>query len=179
MMRLLVDALVNSFGLALLVIVGMIAIIFRSLRAAALSLIPNVLPILLTLGLMGWAGIPLNVATMTIAAVVFGLVVDDTIHLFRHYVDARCEGGPVAAIRESAHHTGRRMAITTSVLAAGFLVLCFAQIKSVAWVGLLSAVAIVVALAADLLVLPAVLAAICGTEDDMLASASPPTPESS
>jgi predicted RND superfamily exporter protein len=179
MMSLLVDALVSSFGLALLVIVGMIALIFRSLRAAALSLIPNVLPVLLTLGLMGWVGIPLNVATMTIAAVVFGLVVDDTIHLFRHYVDARCEGGPVAAIRESAHHTGRRMAITTSVLAAGFLVLCFAQIKSVAWVGGLSAVAIVVALAADLLVLPAVLAAICGTEDAPLASASPSTAESS
>ncbi len=179
MMSLLVEALVNSFALALLVILGMIALIFRSLRAAVLSLIPNVLPILLTLGLMGWTGIPLNVATMTIAAVVFGLVVDDTIHLFRHYVDARHENGPVAAIRESAHHTGRRMAITTSVLVGGFLVLCFAQIKSVAWVGGLSALAIVVALAADLLVLPAVLAAICGTEDAALASSSPSTADSS
>jgi hypothetical protein len=161
MMSLLVDALVSSFGLALLVILGMIGVIFRSFWAALLSLIPNVLPVLLTLGLMGWGGIPLNVATMTIAAVVFGLVVDDTIHLFRHYVVARETKDPVPAIQESAHHTGRRMAITTSVLTAGFLVLCFAQIKSIVWVGLLSAVAIVVALGADLLVLPAVITAVC------------------
>ncbi len=165
MMGLLTDALVSSFGLALLVILSMIGLIFRSLRAALLSLIPNVLPVLLSLGLMGWCAIPLNVATMTIAAVVFGLVVDDTIHLFRHYVVAREAKAPVPAIRESAHHTGRRMTITTSVLAAGFLVLCLTQIKSILWVGLLSTVAIVVALAADLLVLPAVLAALCGTSE--------------
>ena len=165
MMSLLTDSLVHSFGLALLVILGMIGLLFRSVQAALLSLIPNVLPVLFTLGLMGWSGIPLNVATMTIAAVVFGLVVDDTIHLFRHYVVARETKAPVPAIRESAHQTGRRMAITTSVLAVGFLVLCFAQIKSIVWVGLLSAVAIVVALAADLLVLPAVLAALCGGTD--------------
>jgi predicted RND superfamily exporter protein len=169
MMSLLTDSLVHSFGLALLVILGMIGLLFRSLQAALLSLIPNVLPVLLTLGLMGWIGIPLNVATMTIAAVVFGLVVDDTIHLLRHYVGACEENPPVPAMRDSAHHTGRRMAITTSVLAAGFLVLCVAQIKSIVWVGLLSALAIVVALAADLLVLPAVLAALCGGTD----SASP------
>ena len=165
MMSLLIDALVSSFGLALLVILGMIGLIFRSVQAALLSLIPNVLPVLLTLGLMGWCTIPLNVATMTIAAVVFGLVVDDTIHLFQHYVTARESKPPVPAIRTAAHHTGRRMSITTSVLAAGFLVLCLTQIKSILWVGLLSAVAIVVALAADLLVLPAVLAGTCGTAD--------------
>jgi predicted RND superfamily exporter protein len=92
-------------------------------------------------------------------------VVDDTIHLFQHYVTARESTSPVPAIRTAAHHTGRRMAITTSVLAAGFLVLCLTQIKSILWVGLLSAVAIVVALAADLLVLPAVLAGICGSSE--------------
>jgi hypothetical protein len=173
MMSLLTDSLVRSFGLALLVILGMIGVLFRSLQAALLSLIPNVLPVVLTLGLMGWTGIPLNVATMTIAAVVFGLVVDDTIHLLRHYVTACETKTPVPAVEESAHHTGRRMAITTSVLAAGFLVLCFAQIKSIVWVGLLSALAITVALAADLLVLPAVLAAFCGDTDPASPTSTP------
>jgi len=164
-MNLLTDSLVRSFGLALLVISGMIALLFRSGRMALLSLVPNGLPILLALGLMGWLSIPLDAATMTIAAVVFGLVVDDTIHVFRHYVVARTSQPPVPAIRESAHHTGRRMAITTSVIAAGFLVLCVTQMQSIFWVGVLSAFAIVVALAADLLVLPAVIAGLYGSAE--------------
>lgn len=160
MVTLLTESMARSFGLALLVILGVIGLLFRSVQAALLSLLPNGLPVLLVLGLMGWASIPLDMATMTIAAVVFGLVVDDTIHLLHRYTTARESASAVSAIRTSARQTGRRMAITTSVLAGGFLVLCLAQIKSVVWLGLLSAIAIVVALAADLLVLPAVLAGV-------------------
>jgi predicted RND superfamily exporter protein len=140
---------------------------------AVLSLLPNGLPVLLTLGLMGALGIPLDAATMTVAAIVFGLVVDDTIHLLHRYGTARTDGSAVAALRTSARETGRRMAITTTVLAGGFLVLCFAQIKSIVWLGLLSAVGIGVALLADLLVLPAVLAG-----GHALADRQPPTSDS-
>jgi len=155
MMTLLTDSLVRSFGLAMLVILVMIGVLFQSTRAALLSLLPNGLPILLTLGLMGGLAIPLDVATMTIAAIVFGLVVDDTIHLLHRYATVRQKASRTRAILKSARQAGRRMAITTSVLVGGFLVLCFAQIKSIVWLGLLSAVAIVSALLADLLVIPA------------------------
>jgi predicted RND superfamily exporter protein len=164
MMSLLTGSLVSSFGLALLVILGMIALFFRSGHAVLLSLLPNGLPVLLALGLMGWLAIPLDAATMTIAAVVFGLVVDDTIHLLHRYVTVREGGSVVAAIRRSASEAGRRMAITTTVLAGGFLVLCFAQIQSIVWLGLLSTVAIMAALVADVLVLPALLAGLYRTE---------------
>jgi len=165
MMTLLSDSLVRSFGLALLVILGVIGVLFRSVRAAALSLLPNGLPVLLALGLIGWMGIPLDVATMTIAAIVLGLVVDDTVHLLHRYVTAYGASSPVAAFRTSARQAGPRMAITTSVLAGGFLVLCLAQIKSIVWFGLLSSVAIAAALAADLLALPAVVVGLHGRGD--------------
>lgn len=166
MMTLLSDSLVRSFGLALLVILGVIGLLFRSVRAAALSLLPNGLPVLGTLGLIGWVGLPLDVATMTIAAIVFGLVVDDTVHLLHRY--ASDASSPVAALRTSARQAGRRMTVTTSVLAGGFLVLCLAQIKSIVWFGLLSTVAIGAALATDLLVLPAVVVGLYGSNDDSL-----------
>ena len=124
----------------------------------------NGLPVLLALGLMGWLTIPLDAATMTVAAVVFGLVVDDTIHLLHRYTDALDGASPVPAVRASARQAGRRMAITTTVLAGGFLVLGLAQIKSIVWLGLLSAVAVGAALLADLLVLPAMLAGLYGSD---------------
>lgn len=168
MVTLLTDSMARSFGLALLVVIGAIGVLFRSVQAALLSLLPNGLPVLLTLGLMGWGSIPLDMATMTIAAVVFGLVVDDTIHLLDSYTTARASSSLVSAMRTSARQTGRRMAITTSVLAGGFLVLCLAQIKSIVWLGLLSAIAIVVALAADVLVMPAVLTGVHNVGDNYI-----------
>lgn len=165
MMGLLSGSLASSFGLALLVIVVAIGLLFRSAHAAALSLLPNGLPVLLALGLMGGLGIPLDAATMTVAAVVFGLIVDDTIHLLHRYTTALDSSPPVAAIRTSARQAGRRMTITTSVLAGGFLVLVLSQLTSVVWLGLLSTVAIGAALGADLLVLPALLRGLYGTEE--------------
>ena len=123
------------------------------------------LPVLLALGLIGWTGIPLDVATMTIAAIVLGLVVDDTVHLLHRYVTAYGASSPVAAFRTSARQAGPRMAITTSVLAGGFLVLCLAQVKSIVWFGLLSSMAIAAAHAADLLALPAVVVGLHGRGD--------------
>ncbi|MFB6230039.1 MAG: RND family transporter [Salinibacter sp.] len=166
MMTLLSNSLVRSFGLALLVVLGVIGVLFRSVRAVALSLLTNGLPVLLALGLIGWMGIPLDVATMTIAAIVLGLVVDDTVHLLHRYATARGASSPVAALRTSAQQAGPRMAITTSVLAGGVLVLCLAQITSIVWFGLLSSVAIAAALAADLLTLPAVVVGLYGPDDE-------------
>jgi predicted RND superfamily exporter protein len=165
MMTLLTGSLTYSFGLALLVILTTIGLIFRSVEAVLLSLLPNGLPVLVALGLMGWLQVPLDVATMTIAAVVFGLVVDDTVHLLHRYATARGGASALGAIRTSAREAGRRMVITTSVLACGFLVLCLAEIKSIVWIGLLSTLAIGVALAADLLVLPAVVRGLYGPEE--------------
>jgi hypothetical protein len=126
---------------------------------------------LLTLGLMGWVGIPLDVATVTISAIVLGLVVDDTVHILHRYLHERQAGRPgPAAMLHGAHRGGRMLTITTTVLGGGFLALCLAQIKSVVWFGLLSSTAIGLALLTDLLVLPAIVSALHSTSASTAAS---------
>ena len=147
-----------SFGLAFAIIFVLIGLLFRSLRFVALAVPANLLPVLGTLGLMGWIGVRLDVATVTIAAIVLGLVVDDTVQfLYRYKVESERHDDTATAVRETVRKVGRPMAITTVVLAGGFAVLGFAAIKSVAWFGLLLATALISALLSDLLVVPALI----------------------
>jgi len=158
MMDYIVSSQVRSFGIAFVVVFALIAVLFRSARLAALAIPANLLPVLATLGLMGMLGIRLDVATVTIAAIVLGLVVDDTVQLlYRLRHEQRRHTDPVEAVRAAVRGVGRPMAITTLVLGLGFSVLGFAAIKSVAWFGVLLSTALASALLADLLVIPALL----------------------
>ena len=136
----------------------LIGLLFRSVRMALLAVPANLLPVLMTLGLMGLLGIRLDVATVTIAAIVLGLVVDDTTQfLYRYREMRRQHSEPRDVVFNTVRSVGRPMLITTVVLAGGFSVLGLAAIKSVAYFGLLLAAALVSALLADLLVVPALL----------------------
>ncbi len=157
MMDYIVRSQITSFGLAFGVVFALIAILFRSIRLAALAVPANLLPVLVTLGAMGLLGVRLDVATVTIAAVVLGLVVDDTVQFLyrlRHELSLTPDD-PDAGVRAAVSSVGRSLAITTVVLCLGFSVLGLAQIKSVIWFGLLISLAMGTALVADLLVLPA------------------------
>jgi predicted RND superfamily exporter protein len=159
MMDYIVQSQLSSFGLAFVVIFGLIALLFRSLRLATLAVPANIVPILLTLGVMGFAGIKLDVATVTIGAIVLGLVVDDTVQfLYRFQYELRRVGDVEAAVRTTVRGVGRSLVITAIVLSLGFSVLGLAEVKSVAWFGLLVALALGTGVFGDLLVLPAVLA---------------------
>ncbi|MEF8939155.1 MAG: MMPL family transporter [Salinivenus sp.] len=158
-MTLVVQSQLWTFGLALAVILLAIGVLFRSVRAALLAIVPNVLPVLLTLGVMGGVGLPLDVATVTIAAVLFGLVVDDTVHLLHRYAVGRGRGlAAASAIRRAARTGGPMLVTTTCVIGGGVLVLMLAQVKSVVWFGGLTALGIGLALAVDLTVFPALIA---------------------
>jgi predicted RND superfamily exporter protein len=158
MMDYVVLSQVSSFAAAFLVIFALLALLFRSVRMAILAVPANLLPLFVTLGLMGVVGIRLDVATVTIAAIVLGLVVDDSTHfLFRFREGFRETGSHEEAVRRTLRSAGVAMAITTLVLVLGFSVLGLAQVKSVAYFGLLSAVAMAAALAADLIFMPALL----------------------
>lgn len=160
MMDYIVDSQVSSFAVAFVVVFVLIGLLFRSARIATLSLLPNLLPLFAMLGLMGWAGIRLDVATVTITAIVLGIAVDDTIHyLFRYRAElAAANGDHAAAAVATARGAGPAIVATTVVLCAGFLVLAFASVKSIAYFGLLSAFALGIALVGDLVVLPALMA---------------------
>ena len=148
----------SSFALAFVTIFAAIALLFRSWRSVAIAVPANVLPVLATLGAMGWLGIRLDIATVTIAAVVLGLVVDDTVHLlFRLQHESIREARIRRILRATVRTTGAAILMTTLVLVLGFSVLGLAQIKSVIWFGLLTGLALTTALLADLILIPALL----------------------
>jgi len=160
MMEYIVDTQVSSFVIAFLVIFLLIGILFRSVRFTLLALPSNLLPVLATLGVMGLTGIRLDVATVTIAAIVLGLVVDDTVHFLYHLRHELKEGDDAGeAASRSVRSIGHSMALSSIVLVIGFAMLGLAPVKSVSYFGLLCALAMFSAILADLLVVPALVKA--------------------
>ena len=150
----------SSFASAALVVAVMVAVFLRSVCWALAAMLPMLFPVLMTLGAMGLAGVYLDLGTAMIAAVVLGIAIDDTVHLltgYRRRLAAGCP--PVAAIRAAVLHVGRAVVSTSLALSLGLFVLTLSSWESVASFGFLSGVAILIALVADLVILPAVIAA--------------------
>ena len=144
----------TSFVTALLLVFGLLALVLRDLRLALVAMPANLFPVLVVFGTMGWLGIPLDVATATVAAIVLGIAVDDTIHLLVHVRMGLAEHGPREALLRSARGAGRSVVVTSLVLALGFSVLLFASVQTVFAFGLLTALAALGALVGDLVLLP-------------------------
>jgi predicted RND superfamily exporter protein len=152
----LVTSQARGFLLAFTIVGVMMIVVLRSFRVGAISMLPNLLPVVLTLGAMGWLAIPLDYSKISIAAVALGIAVDDTIHLvmrFRH--EFRSRGNYAVALREAMQDVGRALLITSLALVCGFLVLTLSVLDSQATYGILLAVTIVTALIADFLLMPA------------------------
>jgi predicted RND superfamily exporter protein len=146
----------SSFGLALFFIFGAMALLFRRFAAIWLGVIPNVYPIVMTLGMMGWLGIRLDVATVTIASIALGVAVDDTIHeLFLFFEPSRRHLDPVESISESLIEAGPAVVSTSLIYALGFSALALASIKSVIYFGGLLALTLVFGMLCEITVMPA------------------------
>jgi predicted RND superfamily exporter protein len=147
---------VSSFALAFVFVFGAIAILFQRFNAMLLVVLPNVFPVLMTLGIMGLAGISLDIATVTIAAIALGIVVDDTIHgLYLFYDPSRSKMTAVEAIVDGQKEAGPAIISTSLIYSLGFLFMIFASIKSVIYFGLLLSMTIVTALICEFTLLPA------------------------
>jgi len=148
----------KSLLLAMLVIFGMMFMVFRSVTIGLISVVPNVLPILMNFGLMGFCGIHLDSATSMIAAVGIGIVVDDTIHFLHGFKEAfeRC-GDHARAVEETLREKGRPIIFTSLILFFGFGILSVSKFLPTAYFGMLSALLMLNALIADLFVLPSLL----------------------
>lgn len=146
----------QSFGVAAIVVFAAIAILFRSGKVMLVSIIPNVLPVLLTLVCMVFTNVPIDSATVMIASVAIGIAVDDTIHLLFHFQTKKHEGIPFdQAMSITAKEVGIAMMGTTLVIAAGFSVLAFAQFRPIAYFGVLTGFTMLTAFFADIFILPA------------------------
>ena len=156
--RLLIQGQVRSlFAVAFLLSVLML-LLWRSPGMAALSMVPNVSPVLLIFIVMGVLGIWLDMATAMIASVAVGIAVDDTIHIVHGYLRRRRAGAsPAWAIARTFRQSGRAVTATTIVLSAQFLILAFSAFQPTASFGVLTALGVGTALLFDLLLLPAML----------------------
>ncbi len=152
---------ISTFAIALALITLAMIVLLRSFRLGLIALIPNLLPVAMTLAVMGYAHINLDVATVLIASIVIGISVNDTTHMmfrFRHEL-AETPDDRGAALHRTLLGTGRAVIGSSIILAIGFSVLMLAEVKSISHFGLLCSVATVFALIADLIVTPAVLLA--------------------
>jgi hydrophobe/amphiphile efflux-3 (HAE3) family protein len=151
-------SMAKSYAIALAVITVLMLVLIGKVRIGLLSMIPNLAPILLVLGVIGATPFKLDLFTMMVASIAIGLAVDDTIHFmhnFRRYYEE--SGDPRQAVHETLHSTGRAMLVTTIVLSIGFFIFVFASMNNLFSFGLLTAFTIVMALLADYLVAPALM----------------------
>ena len=152
------NSMITSYTYALVVITFFMVLLIGKLRIGFLSMIPNLAPIVITLGIMGFFQIELNLFTMLVANIAIGLAVDDTIHFmhnFRRYFEQ--SGDPKLAVQETLHTAGRAMLVTSCVLSIGFFIFGFAEMNNVSNFGLLTGTAIVLALLADYFISPALM----------------------
>lgn len=151
-------SMAESYIIAAGVITLMMILLIGNVRIGLVSMIPNLTPIIITLGLMGWFGLPLDLFTMLIGSIAIGLAVDDTIHFMHNYRRYHHETGDVReAVRRTLLTTGRAMLVTTVVLATGFFLYMGANLSNLVNFGLLTGFTIIMALLADLFLAPALM----------------------
>jgi len=156
----ILNSMARSYPLALGVITVLMMLLL-GLRLGLLSMVPNVVPLLMVTGLMGWCNVPFDFSTMLVGGIALGLVVDDTMHFLHGFGRAHRQTGRVdEAVRRTLTTTGKAMLVTSMTLVGGFLVYSQATLRNLYAFGLLAAVAIALALLADFTLVPAILALI-------------------
>jgi len=143
-----------TIGVVFLVIMVMFIIQFRSLRLAIIAIVPNLVSAATVLGLMGLLNIPLDIMTITIAAITIGIAVDDTIHYVHRFNDElRLDGNYLNAMRRSHDSVGRAMYYTSVTIICGFSILALSNFIPTIYFGLFTGLAMLVAMFANLTLL--------------------------
>jgi len=159
----LVRSQIRSLGLAFILITGLLIVNLRSMKLGIVSLIPNLLPVSLIFGIMGWTGISLDSVTVFAASVALGLAVDDTVHFLTQLkleMRAQREKGSIEhCVRRAFDVTAKAMLSTSTVLFFSFLVLVISPFRPVVSFGILGAASVLSALMADVIFMPSAILA--------------------
>ncbi len=151
----LVAGQVKSFLMTMAVIFIIMFALFLSFKVGLIAIVPNLFPIVINFGLMGWFGIELSMATSLIASIAIGLAVDDTIHyLVRFNREFHKDLDDRRALKETIAHIGRPIMFTTVTISAGFFILAFSGFKPTAIFGTMMVITMLSALVGDLILLP-------------------------
>jgi diguanylate cyclase (GGDEF)-like protein len=151
----LVSGQVKSLFLTMTVIFIIMFALFLSSKVGLIAIVPNLFPIVINFGLMGWFGIELSMATSLIASIAIGLAVDDTIHyLVRFNHEFKKDLDDKRALKETISHIGRPIIFTTLTISTGFFILAFSGFKPTAIFGTMMVITMLSALVGDLVLLP-------------------------
>ena len=149
---------IKSLSITMILVFGIMFILFLSIKVGLIAIIPNLFPIIINFGIMGWLGIELSMVTSLIASIAIGLAVDDTIHyLTRYNREFRKDLDDKRAIRDTLHHVGRPITFTTVTICVGFSVLFFSSFKPTAIFGAMMVITSLSALVGDLILLPSLI----------------------
>ncbi|VFQ45690.1 efflux RND transporter permease subunit [Desulfoluna butyratoxydans] len=155
MLQSLFSSQILTLGIVLAALAGMFLLLFRSPVIALIALLPNILSIGVVLGLMGWLGIPLDMMTITIAAISVGIAVDDTIHYIHRFKSELEKDGDYMATMHRCHGSiGHAMYFTSITIISGFSILVLSNFIPSILFGLLTGLAMAIALISALTLLP-------------------------
>ena len=157
--KFIINGLKESIFWAFLLIALCMWYLFRSWRILVCSLIPNVIPLVITAGVMGWAGVPLKPSTVLVFSVALGIAIDITIRFLINYKQelVHYHGDVYATVRASINQTGLSIVYTSLVLVAGFVIFCFSSFGGTFALGWLTSLTLLVATLTNLILLPAIM----------------------
>jgi predicted RND superfamily exporter protein len=154
----LTQNMLEGLSLDVVVLMLIIGLLFRSLRMMLISILPNLIPLLVAAGIMGFAQIEMKVTISIIFSIAFGIAIDDTLHLLSRFKLELNKGKTIPmAMRTTFLSTGKAMILTAMVIASGFATLMLSDFKSTYYVGLLISLTLVIALLAELVLMPVLL----------------------
>lgn len=152
----IVSSQISSFSLAFVLVALVMFVVLRSVKLGLIALVPNLAPVLLGLGLMSMLRVPLDPGTVMVASISLGLVVDDTVHLMTRVRQKLGSGAELTeAFAQAVPEVGRAVVSTSVILCAGFGVLTFGSFRPNVFLGGVTAMVVVLAVLADLFLLPA------------------------
>jgi predicted RND superfamily exporter protein len=155
MLQSLFASQIETLGAVVAALMLMFLFLFRSLKVALIAIFPNLLSVGTVLGFMGWAGIPLDMMTITIAAISVGIAVDDTIHYIHRFKrEFAMDGNYLAAMHRCHASIGYAMYYTSITVIIGFSILILSNFIPSIYFGLLTGLAMIIALVAALTLLP-------------------------
>jgi predicted RND superfamily exporter protein len=147
-----------SVAIAAISIFALISVGLRSIGIGAVAMVPNLVPVLVYFGILGLGAAPLSLPTSLIGCMALGIAIDDTVHYVVRYRAERRRGAtPAAAAELTTRSVGRPIAITSAVIALGFLMVTLSDFATLREFGLLSALTMGICLVTDLVLLPAIL----------------------
>lgn len=147
--------MLQGLGIAFVIVAIIMGFLYKSIRIILISFIPNIIPLVVIGGLLGFTGIGLKISTAIIFTIAFGIAVDDTIHFMSKLkIELNKGKSKIYALKRTFISTGKAIIQTSLVLSSGFLLLIFSNFNGTYYTGLLVSITLIVAVVADLLLIP-------------------------